>query len=107
MTTKYDTEISKEVLVNHIGYLINKFYKILPLKENNEPTILQYMEGLQREMLGCKSLMPVLEKKGQYLSVVSILQYMIDNDCDVQVVRSDVFKILNILKNMKTKIEKS
>lgn len=106
MITRLDTKIDNQTMSAHIGYLINKVYKILPLKETEEDTLQKYLEGLQREMLGCESLIPAFEKNGQYLSVVSIIQYMIDNDCELSVVKSDVFKAIGILRKMQQKFDR-
>ena len=98
MNTRYNIAVSDTMFYNRIGGLINQFYKILPIKESGEVTLQKYMESLQREMLGLKALIEVLDNDQQYLSLLSILQYLIDHDCDIPTVRSDVFKAINILK---------
>ena len=100
MKTCYGIDLNDRLYYNRLGNLINQFYKILPIKENGEPTLQKYMMALQREMLGCKGLIESLDNDPQYVSLLSILQYMIDNECDVQTVRSDVFKAIAILKRM-------
>ena len=101
MMTQYGVDLNDAAVNRGISSLINKFYKILPLRENNEATLKQYMRGLQRELLGGASLLPELSDDGQFLAILSILQFMIDNDCDVDTVRSDVFKVINLLKRLK------
>ena len=103
MMTKYNIEISNRLYYNRLGNLINQFYKILPIKESGEPTLEKYMEGLLRELLGTSELIEALEYDAQYMSLVAILQYMIDHECDVSIVRSDVFKAIGILKRMREK----
>lgn len=100
MMTCYGVKLDGAMLRDRLDRLINQFYKILPIKESGEPTLIQYMKSLQREMLGCKALIVALNNDAQYLSLLSILQYMIDNDCDVATIKSDVFKAINILKHM-------
>ena len=58
-------------------------------------------------MLGCKSLILALENDAQYLTLLSILQYMIDHDCDVATVKSDVFKAIGIIKRMQAKLDQN
>ena len=41
MMTKYEIEISRDLMVNKFTDMVNQFYKILPLKENNSPTLQQ------------------------------------------------------------------
>lgn len=105
MMTKYNEEISRELLCNKMDDLVNQFYKILPLKENGSPTVQQYMEGFMRELLGLKSLINALESDGMYLAILGVLQYHIDNECDTAKVKSDVFKAIQIIKKLKKKIE--
>ena len=107
MMSKYDIEINDVMLKNKFNALVNQFYKILPIKESGEPSLLQYMKSLQREMLGCKSLILALENDAQYLTLLSILQYMIDHDCDVATVKSDVFKAIGIIKRMQAKLDQN
>ena len=101
--TRHGIELSDEMVLNRLDSYVNQFYKILPIKEGGEQTLGQYMTSLQREMLGCQSLIVALENDAQYLSLLSILQYLIDHDCDVKVVRSEVFKAIGILKKMRHK----
>ena len=106
MKTKYNIEVSNAMFINKLNVLVNQFYKILPIKESGEPSITQYLNGLLREMLGLKSLIQALDNDAMYMSLLSILQYLIDNDCDVATVKSDVFKSINILKKMISRFEK-
>lgn len=104
MTTIYDVEISREVVTKRADELVNQFYKILPLRENGSETLSQYAESLLREMLGMKALLVEWKDDGQYLSLLGILQYIVDNpSCDVAKVKSDVFKAINIIKRLQKK----
>ena len=106
MKTSCDIELDNELFAKKLHAFVNQFYKILPIKESGEPSLPQYMKSLQREMLGCRSLILALENDAQYLSLLAILQYLIDNDCDVATVRSDVFKAIGILKKMQARFSK-
>jgi len=103
MMTKYGTEISREMIHNKFDDLVNQFFKILPLRESQASTLAAYMDGLMREMLGLQSLMSAINNDGAYLNLLSTLQYMIDNDCEVSVVKSDVFKSISIIKRLQKK----
>ena len=96
MTREYDAELVRNWLMS----LVSRVYKILPIRENNEATLGQYMKSLQREMLGTKALIRALDSDGRYMSIISILQYMIDYPCDISVTRSEVFKAIDILKKL-------
>lgn len=105
MNTCRGVPISDTMFANKLAVYINQFYKILPIKEAGEPTLQRYMLGLQREMLGCRELIHALKDDPQYLTLLSILQFMIDNDCDVATVKSDVFRSINILKHMQARFK--
>ena len=103
MRTRYGKEVSREMFANKLGVMVNQFYKILPIREAEEPSLGRYMTSLLREMLGMKDLIEALDHDAQYLTLLAILEYMIDNDCDVSTVRSDVFRAINILKRMQSR----
>ena len=104
MMTIHHAEISREMVYGRIDDLISQFFKILPLRENASETLPQYISSLLREMLGLQSLMMELHDDGMYLSLLGILQYMLDHpDSDVSVVRSDVFKAIDIIKKLQKK----
>lgn len=103
MMTSQNIELSNELIHRYIHELVNRFYKILPIKESGETTLLQYQKSLLREMLGCQNLIVAFQYDDRYLSLLSILQYMIDYDPDVDSVRSDVFRAIGILKRLQGK----
>jgi len=103
MMTIHNIELEKELLTGRLKGLVNMFYKILPIRESEEPTLHKYLLSLQREMLGCQSLIIALHHDEQYLVLLSILQYLIDNESSVDVVKSEVFKAIRILKKLEQK----
>lgn len=106
VNTKYETPVDSRLLSQYINKLIGRFYKILPLKESGEASLEKYMTSLLREMLGCCELIAELRFDDRYLSLLSILQYHIDNNADVTTVKSDVFKSISMLKQLQSKHEK-
>lgn len=102
MTTK-NMELSDKVVQKYLKSLIGQYYKILPIKESGEPSLAKYMDSLQREMIGCQSLIEALNYDELFMSLISILQYLIDNDCETDVVKSEVFKAINICKKLQKK----
>lgn len=103
MMTCQDIELDQSIVVRYMGGLVNRFFKILPIKEEGEPTLMQYMQSLQREMLGCKNLIVLLKDDDRYLSLLSILQYLIDHDTDVKTTKTEVFRAINILRQLQKK----
>ena len=104
MMTIYNVDVSRELINKRVNELINQFYKILPLRENESATLSQYTGSLLREMLGMKQLLVEWHDDSQYASLLGILQYISDNPtCDVSVIKSDVFKAINIIKRLQKK----
>ena len=103
MMTSKNVELPNKVVHKYLNSLVGQFYKILPIKESGEPSLGKYMESLQREMIGCQSLFVALDHDELYLSLLAILQYLVENDCDTEVVKCEVFKAINICKKLQKK----
>lgn len=89
------------VLENYFRSLINLFFKILPLKESKERSLETYMRSLQSELLGCKALVVAIRKDSLFLSLISILQYLIDHpESEVVFVRREVFRAISICNKL-------
>lgn len=96
-------DIDDKVLYKYFKNLVNLFFKILPMKENEEDTLDVYLRTLQVELLGCKNLIIVLDNDPRMLSLISILQYLIDfPECSLHNVRREVFHAISICNKMKS-----
>lgn len=102
MTTK-NLELPDMVVQKYLKSLIGQYYKILPIKESGEPSLSRYMDSLQRELIGCQTLIEALNYDELFLSLIAILQYLIDNDCGTDVVKCEVFKAISICKKLQKK----
>lgn len=103
MMTNRNTELPDKLVQKYLKSLIGQFYKILPIKESGEPSLKKYMESLQREMIGCHNLILAINHDEMYMILLATLQYLIDHDCDVHTVKSEVFKAINICKKLQGK----
>ena len=103
MMTIRNIELPDKVVQKYLKALIGQFYKILPIKESGEPSLDRYMQSLQREMLGCQNLILALNNDELFLSLLAVLQYLIENDCDTSTVKCEVFKAINICKKLQKK----
>lgn len=100
--TSAGTPLTPELLRNYFKSLVNQFFKILPMRENEENSLTTYMQSLQAELLGCQELIGNLREDASYLTLLSILQYLIDNpDCQVRAVKREVFKCISICNKLK------
>lgn len=95
--------IPTNMLENYLDMLVNAFYKILPLSEENEPSRKTYMVSLQAELIGCKQVINSLSNDGKYLSLIAILQYLINTECSHDDLKREVFKAISICKKLKVK----
>lgn len=86
--------------------LINKVFKILPLKEQNNDYLFSHLNSLQIELIGALITFPELKNNANYLSIINIINYLGDNNFTKQQCKREIFKIVNeILPNIKKEIK--
>ncbi|MDF2588221.1 MAG: hypothetical protein K0S41_2062 [Anaerocolumna sp.] len=95
--------LPNESFCRYFDFLIDKTYKILPLKEENSSTLKSYLESYQRELIGNKELINLLKNEPQFISVLNTMQYLIDEEYSTSVCRKEVFKCIRILKDINEK----
>ncbi len=100
MMTTNGMVISSKLVHKYLESLIGRFYKILPIKESGEDSLNKYLRSFQRELIGCQGVVGALHQDALLLGLISTLQYLIDNECDVDVVRSEVFKAIRLCKKL-------
>lgn len=102
MSAANDSAISQRLLYNYFKNLVNSFFKILPIKEEKPETLPIYMESLQMELIGCKHLVVGMGDEPAFLSLLSILQYLIDYpECGQHEVRREVFRAISLCNKLK------
>lgn len=106
--TTIGVSISDELVSNYFENLVNRFFKILPIREDGEKTLPVYIQSLQSEILGCKGLIHELNYNSNFLTLASILQYLHDNpDCPVSDVKREVFRAIGICNKIKLGYKKA
>ena len=96
--------IDKESVSNYFRTLINLFFKILPLWEDGESSLDTYMRSLQTELLGCKGLIEAISHDALFVTLISILQYLIDHpETKTSVVKREVFRAISICNKLKSR----
>ena len=92
------------MLSGYLRSLVNRFFKILPIREDGENSLETYMRSLQAELLGCKELIVAIHDDPLFVSLLNILQYLIDNpECSLAVVKREVFRAISICNKLKAK----
>ena len=103
--TTTGTPIDAQLFHNYFRNLINRFFKILPMRESNEASLVIYMQSLQAELLGCKNLLTIIDNDPDILALLSILQYLIDNpQYEVYKVKREVFRAISICNKIRAKV---
>lgn len=91
-----------KIFERYFDKLINQFFKILPIKENEESTLAAYIDSLQVELLGLKDLVPELTSDPRLIKLISILQYFKEHpDCTRTQLRRQVFSAIDICDKLK------
>lgn len=94
--------ISERLLNNYFNALVDSFFKILPIRENEEETLTTYMHSLQLELIGNKRLIKLLNNDARFLRLIAILQFLIDYpETPVPEVKREVFKAIRICNQLK------
>lgn len=105
--TSVGTPIDSELLNNYFTALVNRFFKILPIREQESESLSVYIDSLQKELLGCKSLLNVIDNDPMYLTLLSILQHFSDNpQCPTKEVRREVFRAISVCNKLQKKYSK-
>ena len=90
-------EVDSELIYKYFKNLVNQFFKILPMREDNEESLPTYIASLRAELLGCSQVIEPFGENPSFLTLLSILQYLSDNpDCSVPVTKREVFKAISI-----------
>ena len=96
------TEVNEELVKNYFRQLVNSIFKILPMKENGEESLTVYIKSLQSEVVGFNNLVEGIRDNAEFLQLLSILQYQVDNPaCSVDETRREVFKAIAIANKLK------
>lgn len=105
--TSSGMQISSVSVTNYLDSLVNKFFKILPMREESEPSLYEYVISLQRELIGFGSMVVDVGSDKLFVSILSVLQFFIDNvsseDCSVKDIRGEVFHVISLCNKLKEK----
>lgn len=95
-------ELDGAVINNYFRSLVNLFFKILPIWESGDGSVSTYMETLQSEVLGCRSLISTFNNDGRFLTLAAILQDLIDHpEYSHAKVRKTVFDAITVCNRLR------
>lgn len=96
-------QIPNQLFNNYLKYLVNKLFKVLPMKEHEVESLNIYLRSLQIELIGSTGLIEVLKSDSQFLVLLNTIQFFIDNDFDALTCKREVFKCIHILEDLQLK----
>lgn len=83
----------------------NDIFKILPLKEESNNGLIDYIDSVSIQLNGAIHTYPFLSEDIDYLTVVNIVNYLKNNDFSIKQCKREVFKCLDILNKITKKYE--
>ena len=89
-------------MIVFINNLSKSIFKILPLKEEGNKGVDEYIESLLIQMNGALITYPALKHNENYISILNIINYFSNNEFSIKQCKREVFKCLNILDTIKS-----
>lgn len=100
--TKYQF-IPNQYFSNYLDFLVGRVWKILPMTEEDSKHLKEYMESLQRELIGNMNLIEDLKYDGYFITLLNKIEYLINEDYTHEVCRKEVFECVDIVKKISEK----
>lgn len=99
--------VNAKLLNGYFAVLVNQFFKILPMREEEAKTLPKYIWRLQAELIGISRLVAHAAEDPYYGSLLGIAQYLSDNamTCSVEQVRQLVFEAMGVCKKLSARYE--
>lgn len=100
----------KQIIISYLNGSVNGIYKILPLFEEKNVGVDTYIESLLFHLYKLKKVV-LLPYGHEYVTLLATLESLKDEikkpDSEHAVVKREVFKCINIVKNMVSSLEES
>ena len=87
-----------------LGDLIGEIYKVLPLKEEKNAFLVDYIDSLLIQLKGATITYPELSSNSKYTSVINSIQYFHDNDFTERQCKREVFRCINIIQKIQCEV---
>ncbi len=102
MITTYG-DVPNENLSQYFNSLVGKTFKILPLYEEESPTLNTYIKSFQRELIGNSRLFQELNCEPKFITLLSTIEFLASSDYDHDTCKSEVLKCTNIINDINNK----
>lgn len=97
MNNKYNIDFSTEVFSRNIFRLINQFWKLIPMKENEE----NWEKQLETVIIEVVGLSEIFLDNPKFLQLLSKLEGLKIINLDFSLYRKTVFDCINLLQELK------
>lgn len=99
--TSVGEPMESAMLSTYFSSLVNRFFKILPIRESGDKTLGTYIRSLQLELIGCGNFVPFFSDEPRFVALLAVLQFFRDQpDAPVEDVRREVFRAINTCKKL-------
>jgi hypothetical protein len=90
-----------EMLANYYKFLINQLYKCLCLKEDGCETLESFLQSMNYELIGSKSLIVSLKGDARFISLLNKIQFLISEpDLDLKIFKKEIFSCIKIVEKL-------
>lgn len=94
----------KQTMRKYMRGLVDRFFKILPLWEDNEESLSEYLDSLLLELEGFNGLMYALHDDRDFVTLLAILRYFIDYpETNTHTVKREVFRAISICNKLRAR----
>lgn len=102
MMTNYGN-VPDRNMSQYFTFLVGKTFKILPLYEENSPTLSSYIKSYQRELIGDSYLFEVLNCEPKFITLLATIEFLATAKYDHDVCKAEVLKCTNIIHDIREK----
>lgn len=99
MNTVYG-EIPNENLMQYFNQLVGKTFKILPLFEEHNPTLVSYIKSYQCELIGNTFLFDFLKNEPKFITLLTTIEYLASAEYNHETCKREVLKCTNIINDI-------
>lgn len=99
MDTKYGIELDNSFVDAYSKKLVDKIFKLLPLRDEGNENLPKYHESLMIEILGSSKLLIGLQNKSEFVSMLSSLEMVLTIE-DKALYKRKVFECINLAKKL-------
>lgn len=108
MMTCIDVPVNDEYVIRYISSLVNRCFKILPMREENESSINEYTSGLLRELIIFGDLFDCFRDRGNFVSLLCTVKFLDDNvcnnECSIRDIKREVFNAISLCNKLKQEL---